>query len=277
MSLRHKIILGILLGSFGLLTVLLYETAAPKALRLIFFDIGQGDALFIETESGRQVLIDTGADGRRVLQKLADAIPFYDNTIDLLVLTHPDLDHIGGTLQVLESYRIGGVLLPYVTKDMPLLLGIVHALQEQNIPVLFAQRGDRVNLDEETVLDILWPPKRAEQVFSSGNDVSIVARLRYKNDSFLLTGDIEERGERALVALGSHLSSDVLKIGHHGSKTSTSAEFLQAVRPNLAIISVGENSYGHPNPEVLERLSGMQILRTDENGDITLVSKGDSF
>lgn len=277
MRLHHKIILWFLLLSFGFLTVLFYEAAVPKALRLTFFDIGQGDAIFIETERGRQVLIDTGADGRLILQKLSSVLPFYDNTIDLLILTHPDMDHIGGTLRVLESYQVGGVLLPYVTKDLPLFVNVVETLQEQGIPVLFAQRGDRINLDEETVLDILWPPKRAERVFSSANDVSIVVRLRYKNDSFLFTGDIEERGERALAALGSFLSADVLKVGHHGSNTSTSAEFLQAVQPSLAIISVGENSYGHPVPEVLERLSGIQILRTDQNGDITLVSKGDSF
>src|SRR3989338_6027374 len=148
----------------------------------------------------------------------------------------------------------------------------MRVVQERHIPVLYAEAGNRVRIDEEIYFDILWPPKEGEKVFpaSDTNDMSIVARLVYNNDTFLFTGDLEERGERLLGVFGASLNAEVLKVGHHGSSTSTSEDFLAHVQPRLAIISAGiKNPYGHPHQEILKRLidAGIKTLRTDENGD----------
>lgn len=283
---RHTIvILGIAIAISVLMGMVVFQIQDRDQLRIVFFDVGQGDAALIISPSGRTMLIDTGRDGPLISRKLAEYLPWHRPTIDLLLLTHPDLDHVGGAASVIAEYDIGGVLMPYSTKDTALFADIIKEIRERDIPVLFASAGDEVALENALSFSILWPPRLAPGRASphgggpllSANNSSLVGLLLYKNDSFLFTGDLEARGERLLPFFSSMPHAEVLKVGHHGSKTSTSEEFFAEVNPSVTIISVGENSYGHPHEEVLETLRGTTILRTDTNGDITLISNGNNF
>lgn len=270
--------MGVCVGVAALFTILLYQEAQSRSLSISFLDIGQGDSALIVTPSGRTMLVDTGPDGASVSEGIARHMPFYARTIDLIVLTHPDKDHIGGTLAVLKEYDVRGIIMPYAGKDIPVFQEILNTAKARNIPILFARWHERINLDSEVSLRVLWPPEGAENIFSASNDMSLVMKLTYKDDSFMLTGDMEARGEHVLSVFGVDLASDVLKVGHHGSSGSTSEDFLQKVSPKIAVISAGVNNrYGHPTAEVLRRLSSIKTLRTDKNGDITLVSQGNSF
>lgn len=246
----------------------------PVLLRYIFFDVGQGDAIFIQTPNKRQVLIDGGPTAR-VVEKLGEVMPFYDRSIDLVVVTHMDADHIGGLLAVLKQFDVGGVLVSTTQSNTELSDALWQLLKEKNIPVVQVARGDKFVLDEYVEMLVLSPWDELLAV-AKDNDTSVVVRLTYKDDSFLLTGDAERRVEYAL-AQGTDIASDVLKIGHHGSNTSSTQYFLSQVAPKLAVIQVGENRYGHPHPAVLKRLENIFHVRNDIHGDITLYSYGDSF
>ncbi|MBI2463273.1 MAG: MBL fold metallo-hydrolase [Candidatus Spechtbacteria bacterium] len=275
---NYRSAMGVCVGVAALFTILLYQEAQSRSLSISFLDIGQGDSALIVTPSGRTMLVDTGPDGASVSEGIARHMPFYARTIDLIVLTHPDKDHIGGTLAVLKEYDVRGIIMPYAGKDIPVFQEILNTAKARNIPILFARWHERINLDSEVSLRVLWPPEGAENIFSASNDMSLVMKLTYKDDSFMLTGDMEARGEHVLSVFGVDLASDVLKVGHHGSSGSTSEDFLQKVSPKIAVISAGVNNrYGHPTAEVLRRLSSIKTLRTDKNGDITLVSQGNSF
>ncbi len=245
-------------------------------LKVAFLNIGQGDAIYIEAPNGNQVLLDGGR-GRGVLAALGEVMPFSDLSLDLVIASHPDADHIGGLVDVFERYEVGGFLdpgLPAATQVYEKLLASVAA---EGSTRAVARRGLRVNLDAErgVVLQILFP-----DLVPAGwetNEASIIAKLTYGEADFLLTGDAPQTIERYLVSLdGDFLSSEVLKLGHHGSKTSSGEEFLEAVQPAYGVVSVGKNNYGHPSPEVLDRLEKEKIpyLRTDEEGTIIFETNG---
>jgi len=273
---NNLFISGIVVTISMLVGAMFFHIQDAEQLRIVFFDVGQGDATLIISPSGRTMLIDTGSDGARISRKLAGVLPWSRPTIDLLVLTHPDVDHVGGAQRVIAEYNIGGVLMPYSTKDSALFSGLIKEIQEREIPVLFAVAGETITLDDGLLFSILWPPKNAGDILSANNS-SIVGQLTYQEDSFLFTGDLEERGEALLPFFSTLLHAEVLKVGHHGSKTSSSDEFLAVIKPSVVVISVGENTYGHPHARVLEKFIGMTILRTDINGDITLISNGNNF
>jgi competence protein ComEC len=245
------------------------------ALAVHFFDVGQGDAIFIATPTGRQVLIDGGRD-TRVIAALGSAMPFFDRHIDMVVATHMDSDHIGGLLYVLRRFNVGMVVVGSESRDTDAAAEFWNIVEERALPVFVVRRGDRFSLDSETELLVLSPTDDpAEDV--SDNNTSVVTKLTYRSDTFLFTGDLERQGEYRFMADGIDVSAEVLKVGHHGSGTSSTPWFLQAVSPHLAVIQVGKNTYGHPHEAVLERFSGTLLLRNDENGDITLYSYGDDF
>lgn len=251
------------------------STTSTDALAVHFFDVGQGDAIFITTPSGRQVLIDGGRNAS-VITALGSTMPFYDHYIDIVVATHMDNDHIGGLVNVLERFSVGMVVVGNDSRDTEIAARFWAVVEKRNIPVFVARRGDRFSLDYDTELLVLSPTD--ELATDAGdNDASVVTKLRYRNDTFLFTGDLERRGEYRLMTDGVDVKADVLKIGHHGSNTSTTPWLLAAVSPHLVVIQVGENTYGHPHPTVLKRLEDIPLLRNDENGDITLYSRGDSF
>ncbi|MDP3778643.1 MAG: MBL fold metallo-hydrolase [bacterium] len=255
-----------------------YTLEAGRNLAVRFFDIGQGDGIFIELPNHVQVLID-GGPSNAILSKLGDAMPFWDRTIDLVVLTHPHADHVDGLIDVMKRYDVGMVIESGVSYATPDYNEWNRLLKEKHIPVVYARRGQRVRLSEKGILDILSPLREvAGKRFANVHDSMVVSRLAYGSKSMLFMGDGEKPIEYRLISDGESLVSDVLKIGHHGSKTSTIKEFLDAVRPSMAVISVGrKNKYGHPYEEVVDRIlaASIRLFRTDTDGDVVLMSDGE--
>jgi competence protein ComEC len=244
-------------------------------LTVSVLDVGQGDAILIQTPDGRNVLIDGGASGQAVTSALGEELPFWERTIDLVVLTHPQEDHLAGLIDVLERYDVRQVLATPVEADTALYREWRSLIREDAIPYHEARVGEAVDLGDGAALRVLGP--RAEAVASGDvNDTSLVLRLEWRQASFLLAGDIEAVGERALLASHADVQSTVLKVAHHGSQTSSSPAFVSAVRPAVAVVSVGANNpFGHPSPAVLERLDGSLVLRTDERGTVRLSTDGE--
>ena len=230
--------------------------------KVIFFDVGQGDAIFIETKEGYQILID-GGPSRAVLGKLSKQLPFWDNSLDLVILTHPEKDHLAGLIGVLESYKVDMILWTGIKNETALFEDWEKALEAEGAKVIVANAPQRIGSYGE----VLYPAAGVQE--RELNDTSIVTRWIIGNTSFLLTGDITRKIEKKLISL--NIASSVLKVAHHGSKTSSSMEFLREVNPNIAVIQVSErNSYGHPDPNILKRLNdlGISVLQTSEEGDI---------
>ncbi|MBI4252902.1 MBL fold metallo-hydrolase [Candidatus Uhrbacteria bacterium] len=265
-------------GLFLCLTVFLGITAfaeIPDELEIDFFDVGQGDATLIQTPTHHTILIDGGRDAT-VSRKIAAELPFYDKTIDLVILTHPDLDHMGGLPDVLRRYRVGTIFSLDVSKDLGAYRAMMDRAHADGIPVVSVYAGDTIRFVPGLEMVVLAPEKgqiREEDL----NNSSIVVKLTYNTKHWLFTGDAAEESENRMRARAQPLSADVLKIGHHGSRFSSSAAFLQAVGADVAVISTGaKNPYGHPHPEALERVArqGMTVYRTDRQGDIEMRSDG---
>lgn len=278
---NHKtsyFILTILLIATFWIWSIIFNQVSDNILEVTFFSIGQGDSIFIETPSKRQVLIDGGPD-KTILEKLGQTIPFYDKVIDLVILTHPEADHLTGLISVLEYYEINHILVSGLEKDTIVYRKWRSLIEKKNIPLTRAQAGQRIILEPGIVLEILWPDQSLIQSLAQNvNNGSVVARLVYNQSEFLLTGDIEQKIEQRLVSQNQLLESDVLKISHHGSKSSTSYNFLKAINPQIVVISVGEdNRYKHPHADVLERLKEVLTYRTDISGDIKILTNGVSL
>ncbi len=245
-------------------------------LEVNFFDVGQGDSIFIETPEKFQVLIDGGPDSK-ILEKLGKEMPFYDRTIDLVILTHPDPDHLNGVIEVLKRYKIKEIIYTGVVPEDLRQKG-VDIVEKSKAEKIIAKAGQRIDLGQGIYIDVLYPFEDITgQRFSDFNQTSIVCRLIYGKTSFLLAGDAPKSVEYQLLAKQANLDSDILKVAHHGSKTSTSDYFLSAVSPEIAVIQVGkDNKFGHPYQEVLDVLNqqNIKILRTDLMGDIKILSDG---
>lgn len=248
-------------------------------LKVYFLDVGQGDSIFIETPQGHQILIDGGPNSI-ILQKLQKIMPLKDMSIDLVILTHPEKDHMQGLIDVLQRYKINYILWTEVVRQTPEYQKWIEVLaqeQKQGAETITAYAGKSVKAGNVSI-DILYPVVNLSgKELKNSNDSSIVSRLVFGKNSFLFTGDITGKAEKELIKHNSDLVSNVLKVAHHGSKYSTSEEFLENVEPKIAVISSGkDNYYGHPTPEVLQRLEkfGIQTLRTDIDGDIELISDG---
>lgn len=274
------LILGILL----VLNIFSWTAAAglnkPNALEVDFLNVGQGDAVFIETPNGQQILIDGGPDST-ILQKLAKEMPFWDRTIDLIILSHPEKDHMAGLIDVLKRYRVENILWTGVVRDTPEYKEWSDLIKKERAQIEIAKAGEKIRLSSESgkliYFNILNPQGDSSgQELKDSNDTSIVADLIFNDTSFLFTGDISSAVEQKLASASLSIKSDVLKVSHHGSKYSTSDYFLEKVAPAIAVIEVGKNSYGHPTQEVLEKLEnfGIKTLRTDLNGDIKIISNG---
>jgi len=248
----------------------------PSTLTVAFLDVGQGDAIFIQSPTGTKLLIDGGKD-RSVLRELGKRMGPFDRSIDMVMETHPDADHIGGLAGVLERYAVSAYLSPLVTADTSHTRALAAAVKdEQGITTHGVRRGDRIHLGGGAYLDILFPDRDVSLVET--NTGSVVARLVYKDASFLLTGDAPESIEDYLVSLdGGALESEVLKAGHHGSQTSTGDALLTAATPAAVVVSAGkDNTYGHPHAEVVSRIEavGARLLATMGGGAVVLVTDG---
>lgn len=257
--------------------------SADDRLRIHFIDVGQGDAAFIETPGGVQALIDGGAHPLAITRFLSDKMGFNDTRIDLVVATHPHSDHIGGLTPVLARYEVAHVLERRVQYDSAAYLEwrcAVDAEAAEGAVVIEAMPGQALLLGDGIRLEVLGPPPALlAGTASDADNASVVLRLAYGDVSALFTGDMRGEAERALLASGAVVDSDVLKVAHHGSATGTTRAFLRAVSPAAAVISVGaDNRFGHPAPEVAQRLreyvSADMLLLTSERGDIEFVTDG---
>jgi len=261
--------------------------------KVVFLDVGQGDSILLQ-DGTAQVLID-GGPGMTVLKRLGEEIPWFDKKIEVLILTHPERDHIEGLIHVLERYKVGLVLMPEVEHDSQLYAKFVSRLEETGVPRRWARAGQRLRAGgmDFNILGPFDTPAAQAAARASLNNASVMTRVDFCPEgatprslesemgsclSFLLTGDAEKRVERLLVAeAGKALNTDIIKAGHHGSNTSTHYELINAASPKAAVISVGENSYGHPCQEVLDRLGGIPIWRTDEHGSVHFARVDDSW
>jgi competence protein ComEC len=246
-------------------------------LTVAFLDIGQGDAVFIEAPNGAQVLIDGGPPSGKVLSELGHMMPFYDRDIDAVIATHPDQDHIGGLPEVLARYSVGTLFEPGIPSDNGDYVAMEQAGEKADVRKILARAGMKIHLDKNTTLEIFYPDRDLPAKIET-NRASIVARLTYGNKSFLFTGDLPQEEEEYLVTKdGPLLRSNVLKFGHHGSRTSTSEIFLTDVAPEYGIVSAGkDNRYGHPRQEVLNLAEKyhVSVFRTDTQGRIVFKTDG---
>lgn len=269
---------------FGILvigTVLSFIAAEATAivenrLKVYFLNVGQGDAIFIQTPNGNQVLIDGGPD-ETIIRELSEVMSFNDRSIDLVILTHPDADHLNGLIEVLRRYEVGQILENRIEHNSP-----AHELWNElkkEAKIYQASGGQIINIGNGAEISIIFPldPNRH---FAKTNNNSIISKLVFGENSLLLTGDIEAQVEKELVARRTDIDSDLLKVPHHGSKTSSTQNFLEAVSPESAFIQVGaDNRYGHPHPSITQRLEkmGVKYYRTDTDGRIELFFNGTDY
>lgn len=256
-----------------IILVWLVTNAQPEQ-KVVFLDVGQGDATLLQ-DGNYQILVD-GGPGMKVLEELGEQMAWMDKRLDVIILTHPQEDHMEGLVHVIERYKVGLVIIPRVATDTLLQKEWLKRIQEKGIDWRFAWAGQRILTDDMEV-NILAPFDDGV-VVNNVNDASVVARVDFGNKnigadhlSFLLTGDAEKKVENILLARTEPglIDSDVLKVGHHGSKTSSTPAMVKAVAPQAAVISVGaDNKFGHPAQEVLDRLKDIPVWRTDEDGAV---------
>ena len=272
------IFIGLLFFSNVFAWQIIFSLSGQQYSKVDFFDVGQGDAIFIETPSKKQILIDGGPDSQ-ILEKLGEEMSFYDRTIDLIILTHPEKDHLFGLIEVLKRYKIKNILWTGVVRDTAEWEEWNKLIKEENANIKIAKAGDRIILENPSIFfDVLNPIENEDgKEIEDSNDTSIILSLTIEKNKFLFTGDVSFKIEKQL--LEENIDSDVLKVAHHGSRTSTSEQFLEKVSPLIAVISVGKNNYGHPTEELLARLDNfsIEVLRTDKNGDIKIFSNGENL
>jgi competence protein ComEC len=256
-------------------------TAPDGKLHISFLDVGQGDAVLIQTPNGQNILIDGGPDPQKINLELSKKLPFWDRTIDLVVCTQPQADHVTGLVDVLQRYKVKQVLESGVSYNSSIYQEWLRLVEDKGIEYNIARAGQEIDLGGGITMKILNPPPEFFQGTSCDVDNNgVVLKLTWHKVSFLFTADIREEAEFELIGQRANLKSTVLKVAHHGSETSTTQQFLAAVDPEAAVISVGaDNPFGHPNPEVVERLIDRlnedSVYRTDEDGTIEFITDGE--
>ncbi len=249
--------------------------APGGVLTVHFIDVGQADSILIQMPSGRVMMIDAGNNGDGgALKKYLQALNV--KRIDVLVGTHPHEDHIGGLDDIIKAFDIGSVYMPKVSATSKTYEDVLSAIKSKGLKVNTAKAGAEIKLGGESALSIeMIAPNGAE--YDSLNDYSAAIKLTYGSTKMLFMGDVEEVSEKEILKAKYDIKAELIKVGHHGSDTATSAAFLKAVAPKLAVISCGEdNSYGHPHKEVLARLKSQKadVYRTDTMGTIVAFSDG---
>lgn len=243
---------------------------SEKFLTLSVLDVGQGDAIFLESPTGIQVLFDAGPPNK-ILGQLAKVMPPADRSLDVIFITHPDQDHIGGILDVLENYSVSYIFESGTSSSSQTFKNFKNLVKEKNIENILAKKGTRIDIGGGAYIEILFPDRNVSSWETNAG--SVVARVVYGENSVMLTGDAPAETESIVLANNSpeSLQSDILKLGHHGSKTSSSFNFLKIINPDYAVISVGlNNKFKHPKQEILSRLVdfGIEVFRTDQDGII---------
>jgi competence protein ComEC len=246
-------------------------------LRVTVLDVGQGDAIVVRAPGGETALVDSGPGGSGFNAGEKTVLPYLRKTgvrsLDAVVLTHPHEDHVAGMASVLRALPAKMLVDCGAPHASPGYAAVLKLVEEKDIPYHVARRGDEIRLGEIT-LKVLNPPE-----YRSGaglNDRSVVLKVEYGETSILLAADAEREAEMDMLANCKNLQSTVLKVGHHGAEKATSEAFLDAVRPEVAIVSVGRNAFGHPSRETLDRFKrhGVRVYRTDRNGGVTIESDG---
>ena len=251
-----------------------YFSLPDGKLHIKVYDVGQGDSILIKTASGKTILVDGGPDNS-VLGYLGRDIPFYLKNIDLVVLTHPDADHLTGLIEVVKQYKVRKIWVNGVKKDTRVYQDWEKALSESSLKVEIVKAGNKLKLEDSLILSVIWPQK--DFISSKTNLLGIVIKLSYGEFDALLAADADKNVQPYTSSLG-HV--EVLKVPHHGASESVSEAFLNLTSPEVSIISVGEkNPYNHPRQEALDLLtkSGSKIYRTDKDGSIEIVSNGESW
>ena len=269
-----------------LVAILVWSVALTQPdgkLHVSFLDVGQGDAILIRTPSGQDILIDGGPDPQRIGLELSEKLPFWDRTIDLVICTQPQADHVTGLVEVLHIYEVKQVLEPGVFYNSSIYREWLRLVADKEIEYNIVRAGQEIDLGSGIGLQVFNPPENLFENTSHDVDNSgIVLKLTWNKVSFLFAADIRIEAEFELIGQRADLRSTVLKVPHHGSKTSTSAQFLAVVDPEAAVVCVGEdNPFGHPSPEVWERLVGTvgedNVYRTDEDGTIEFITDGETL
>lgn len=251
---------------FSALLVMAFYALPDFRLHIYFFDVGQGDSIFIRTPNDQFVLIDGGPDDK-VLTELAGTMPFFSRRIDLVILTHAHSDHINGLVSVLRRYDVPAVLITGAISYGSYYDEFMNIIAEKNIRLLIAESGNDFDFGGGVFLDILYP---VESIFArkieNTNNASIVSKLVYGENSMLLTGDAEIESEEEQLSTDFDLGADILKAGHHGSRTASSPDYLKSVMPKKAVIQCGVgNKFSHPHPETLTNLSEIGVRRIYRN------------
>lgn len=277
-NLSYILIVLLILSSIFIWYLVFNKKIETDYLTVAFLDVGQGDAIYIEAPNGKQMLVDAGPSGV-VLQRLAEVMPYGDRSIDIVLATHSDMDHIGGFPFVFNNYKVSDIIENGVVVNTDIYKNLDKEISKNKVREIIARRGMRIILDKKRNIyfDILFPDQDVSDF--EFNDGSIVGRLVYGAESFMLTGDATTYTENLIKwnEVANSLKSQVLKLGHHGSKTSSSFLWLEEVDPNLVIISAGKyNKYGHPHQEILDRLKKLNIpyLATYEKGNIIFKTDG---
>ncbi len=273
------LIAGLVLAGCNINLVTPAPTAVPGqgTLKVAFLDVGQGDSILIQAPDGKTMLIDGGRSTDLaetvIIPKLKE---WGAPQVDVLIPTHPDQDHISGLAGVLEGYPVKLAALTGQAHSTKIYERLLTDIRDKNIAALQVRTGTAIPFDPAVKIEVLNPDEAAVNSDDT-NNASIVIKLTYGTTSFLFTGDAEMPANKAMLDRGADVRSTVLKLGHHGSRTSTTEDWLKKVQPQLGIISAGkDNSYGHPHPEVIAALEKLKIpyLRTDEHGTITVTSDG---
>ncbi len=280
MSKKTKILFLTLICLLFVVCCFLYYNYQENKFEIIFFDIGQGDSALINLPGDNEILIDGGPD-TTILYKLGKYLPIYNRDIELMILTHPHADHISGLNFVLEKYKVEKIMLTKTKYKSEIYENFLN--QIQNIKQIKPEKIKKINFENNNILEIIYPWEDLENVdfaFQGGdglNDSSIIVKLiTSSGNKILFTGDASIKIEEQILEKYNpefsrqNFNADILKVGHQGSITASSENFLNAVNPKWAVISVGENNFGHPSLRVIHRLEriGAQVLRTDEEGDI---------
>lgn len=292
MKINWKLV-NLLLTGLMVLVILVWWQWPDKELKLVFCQVGQGDSSLIVLGS-YQVLVD-GGPSTQVIECLSKQMPFWDRTIELVVLTHPQADHMTGLIEVVKRYQVDKLIARSEVNNTAEFWQLRQEVLNKQVEVVELVAGDKIKIKEELELEWLWPKEKGSQeiAWQAGewqepqvlgakidpNENSQVMMGRFGTFQFLLTGDIDTQIEAELVRSGQVSDVEVLKVAHHGSKYASSLEFLKASLPDLAVIGVGKNRFGHPTDKVLERLGKVEakVLRTDEDGTVVIASDGENW
>lgn len=269
-------LVGILCIIFVIAGISIVDDIAPKQLRISFLDVSQGDAIFIQTPSGHDMLID-GGNSDRVLEKLGEKMSYFDRSINVIVATHPDQDHITGLIPVLKQFTVDHIVVSPKKGSTGIFEVLEKSISDEQANVHVGTKGDVIDFGDGVVAHIMYPSKKFHDASHETNDASVSILITYGNQSVLLTGDLPSTYEGELLQSILPKNVTVYKAGHHGSKYSSGEQLLSYIRPHYAVISAGKNNtYGHPNEEAVSRLTtyAKEVLSTIDHGTITFELDG---